>query len=268
MIAIIQHFIPDINFELEGLKAAGEKLGIPAPAPSPAGQTPRRSLPPSLEAANLQRSESTPGQSEVMSERSRSRGPSDFAEEEEGEEEGEDATVADELLTIAEPSLDVQPPILSPLAPPTSPVAPRGRLREIAPLTSTSPLPRPPPPLTPATSSAAELVSIPGPTTQPPSRQSADIFVERYFTDVNDVFCLLSYDSFMTWYRPSYPNQPLDLARQVILYTVFAFGSRDDINGSADIYFSYALGAIGPLLGQGGFETVQALTLMVYPSSS
>jgi len=96
-----------------------------------------------------------------------------------------------------------------------------------------------------------------------PSRQWADIFVEKYFADVNDILCILSYDNFMGWYRQSYPEKPLDSAKQVILYTVFAFGSRDDINGCADIYFSYALGAVGPLLGQAGLETIQALTLMV-----
>jgi hypothetical protein len=101
------------------------------------------------------------------------------------------------------------------------------------------------------------------PSLQLPTQHFADIFVERYFADVNDILCVLSYHEFMGWYRHSYPEKPLDSAKQAILYTVFAFGSRDDINGPADIYFSYALGAIGPVLGQPGLETIQALTLMV-----
>ena len=96
-----------------------------------------------------------------------------------------------------------------------------------------------------------------------PSRHFADRFVYKYFADVNDILCVLSYNDFMGWYSPSYPDKPLDSVKQVILYTVFAFGSRDDINGSSDIYFSYALGAVGPVLGQAGLETVQALALMV-----
>ena len=104
MIAIIQHFIPDINFELEGLKAAGAKFGIATPAPPLPGQTPRRSLPPSLEAAYLQRFDSTPGQSDAMSERSPSLDPSEFEEEEEG-----DVTAAGHVSTIVEPRLNEQP---------------------------------------------------------------------------------------------------------------------------------------------------------------
>ena len=108
-----------------------------------------------------------------------------------------------------------------------------------------------------------QVYTTTGPSQRLPSRQFADIFVERYFADVNDILCVLSYNDFLSWYQPSYPERPLDPAKQVILYTVFAFGSRDDINGSADIYFSYALNAVGSIFGQAGLETIQALTLMV-----
>jgi hypothetical protein len=74
MIAILQHFIPDINLELDGLKAIGKELGIQGPAPPGPPQTPMRSLPPSLEGVYIQRATSTPGQSEGMSERSQSPG--------------------------------------------------------------------------------------------------------------------------------------------------------------------------------------------------
>ena len=96
-----------------------------------------------------------------------------------------------------------------------------------------------------------------------PPRHLADIFVDKYFADVNDILCILSYNDFMAWYHQSYPDKPLEPIKQVILYTVFAFGSKDDINGSADGYFLYALNAVGPIMGQGGLEAIQALALLV-----
>jgi len=110
MIAIIQHFVPDINFELEGLKAIGAKLGIAAPAPPVLGQAPRRSLPPSMEAAYLQGSDSTPAQSEATSKRSQSPDPSEFEEDEE-----EVVTTVD-LLTIVDPKLDEEPSAQEPVS--------------------------------------------------------------------------------------------------------------------------------------------------------
>jgi hypothetical protein len=99
--------------------------------------------------------------------------------------------------------------------------------------------------------------------TQLPPRSVADVLVERYFADVNDLLCVLSYSDFLSWYHHSYPEKHLELSQQVILYTVFAFGCKDDINGPADIYFSYALHAVGPIMEQGNLETVQALVLLV-----
>jgi hypothetical protein len=72
MIAILQHFLPDINLELEGLQAVGKELGIAGPAPPGPLQTPMRSLPASLEGVYLQRRMSTSNQSDGMSERSQS----------------------------------------------------------------------------------------------------------------------------------------------------------------------------------------------------
>jgi hypothetical protein len=104
MIAIIQHFVPDINLELEGLKAAAAKLGIAAPAPPIQGQAPRRSLPPNLEPALLQRSDSTPAQSEAASEKSPSPEPSEFEESE------ADVPATEDLSITLDPKLDEQPP--------------------------------------------------------------------------------------------------------------------------------------------------------------
>src|SRR5271169_1409329 len=99
MIAILQHFVPDINLELEGLKAVGAKLGIPGPAlalpPTGLNQTPMRSLPPSLEGAYLQRASSTPNQSEGLSERSQSPAPSETDRDDEEH-------VAESLLTMTD----------------------------------------------------------------------------------------------------------------------------------------------------------------------
>lgn len=111
MIAIIQHFLPDINLELEGLKAAGAKLGIAVPAPPVAGQTPTLNLPPSLEAPQLQQSDSTSAKSDIMSERSPSAELSEFEEEEEAEEQDkEDAIRTDDILANANSQLDEQLP--------------------------------------------------------------------------------------------------------------------------------------------------------------
>jgi len=110
MIAIIQHFVPDINFELEGLKATGAKLGIAAPAPPVPGQTPRRTLSTSVEAAYLQGSDSTPAQSEAMSERSPSPEPSEFEEDE------EDVIATEDLPTTVEPKPDEQPSAQQPVS--------------------------------------------------------------------------------------------------------------------------------------------------------
>jgi hypothetical protein len=104
MIAIIQHFVPDINLELEGLKAAGAKLGIVAPAPPLPGQAPRQSLLPSLEPAFLQDSDPTPAQFEAASERSPSPEPSEFEESE------ADVTATEDLTTTLDPKLDAQLP--------------------------------------------------------------------------------------------------------------------------------------------------------------
>ena len=112
MIAIIQHFLPDINLELEGLKAAGAKLGIAVPVAPVAGQTPTLSLPPSLEAPQLQQSDSTSAKSDVMSERSPSAQHSEFEEEDDDDEEEdkEDAIRTDDTPTNANSQLNERSP--------------------------------------------------------------------------------------------------------------------------------------------------------------
>lgn len=74
MIAILQHFIPDVHLELEGLKAIGAQLGIQGPSSSGLPQQPMRSLPASLEGQYPPRATSTPVHSEGLSERSPSPG--------------------------------------------------------------------------------------------------------------------------------------------------------------------------------------------------
>ena len=90
MIAILQHFVPDINLELDGLKALGTQLGVVSPAPPPPAQTPMRNLPPSLERAYGQASESASNPSEHMAGRSQSP-----TSELDGEEE-----LSEDLVTI------------------------------------------------------------------------------------------------------------------------------------------------------------------------
>jgi hypothetical protein len=107
MIAILQHFVPDINLELEGLKAVGTKLGIQGPASSGLPQMPMRSLPASLEGAYLQRSSSTPNLSEGMSERSQSPPQSETDRDDE-------AHAAESLLIMTDASL---PPSQRPTPP-------------------------------------------------------------------------------------------------------------------------------------------------------
>jgi len=83
MIAILNHFIPDVALETEGLKAVGASLGIQKPESTGTNHTPMRSLPASLEGAYLQRSSSTPNQSDAMSEGSQSPVPSEKDRDEE-----------------------------------------------------------------------------------------------------------------------------------------------------------------------------------------
>ena len=68
----------------------------------------------------------------------------------------------------------------------------------------------------------------------------ADSYIERFFTDVNDTFCILSYKDFMQWYILLYPDKPLDHVKQVILHVIFAFATKDAADGACDIYFSQA----------------------------
>ena len=77
MIAILNHFVPDVSMETEGLKAVGASLGIAKPESTGSYQIPMRSLPASLEGAYLKQSSSTPNQSEGMSEGSQSPAPSE-----------------------------------------------------------------------------------------------------------------------------------------------------------------------------------------------
>lgn len=109
MIAILQHFVPDINLELDGLKAVGTKLGIQGPAPSGPPPMPMRSLPASLEGVYVQRSSSTPNLSEGMSERSQSPPPSETDRDDE-------AHAAESLLIMTDPNL---PPSQQPTPPGT-----------------------------------------------------------------------------------------------------------------------------------------------------
>jgi len=94
MIAILQHFVPGINLELNGLKALGVQLGVVGPAPGTPAQPPIRSLPTSLELAYEQPTESISNASEHMSERSHS--PPG-----EGDREDNEGQAIDESLTLS-----------------------------------------------------------------------------------------------------------------------------------------------------------------------
>lgn len=94
MIAILQHFVPGINLELDGLKALGAQLGVVGPVPGPPAQTPIRSLPTSLELAYRKLTESVSNPSEHMSERSHSP-PGD------GDREDNEDQMIDEPSTVS-----------------------------------------------------------------------------------------------------------------------------------------------------------------------
>lgn len=74
---------------------------------------------------------------------------------------------------------------------------------------------------------------------------------------------MLSYTEFMSWYHEFFLEKPVDFAKQVIIFTVLAFGSKDYGNGASDTYIAHALNAIGFVMGKGGLEAVQALVLLV-----
>jgi len=96
-----------------------------------------------------------------------------------------------------------------------------------------------------------------------PSRLLGDILVRKYFSEVNELHCILSYSDFMRWYQQWFPDISLVPTKQAILFTVFAIGCKDDINGPSDSYFTHAVNAMGPVLLTGSLEAVQALTLGV-----
>jgi hypothetical protein len=100
-----------------------------------------------------------------------------------------------------------------------------------------------------------------------PSRRAGDVLVDRFFSEVNELHFILSYNDFMPWYQRWFPDISLDPIKQATLFTVFAFGCKDDINAPADSYFIHAVNAMGPVLVNGCLEAVQALTLGVLKSS-
>jgi hypothetical protein len=100
-----------------------------------------------------------------------------------------------------------------------------------------------------------------------PSRRAGDVLVDRFFSEVNELHFILSYNDFMPWYQRWFPDVSLDPIKQATLFTVFAFGCKDDINAPADSYFIHAVNAMGPVLVNGCLEAVQALTLGVLKSS-
>jgi hypothetical protein len=76
----------------------------------------------------------------------------------------------------------------------------------------------------------------------------------------------LSHNDFVSWYRHAYiDNERLDPVKQAILFTVLAFGSKDDKNGAGEAYFSHAIPTVGIIIERGGLEAIQALVLMVHP---
>jgi hypothetical protein len=235
MIAILQHFVPDINMELEGLKAVGKELGVQGPAPPGPLQTPMRSLPPSLGGVYIKRATSTPGRS---SERSQSPGID--------MDKDDEVNAAEGLLTMTDTG-----------GPSTPSEAGKMRL-DFANLIESS---RQDAGLTSAQSPF--LYAPPSIASQLPPRSLAETYVNKYFADVNDFHCILSYDEFFSWYHQLYLDNPLDPAKQVIFFTVLALGSKDYGNGVSDTYFSHALIAIGSVMEKGGLEAVQALVLLV-----
>jgi len=97
-----------------------------------------------------------------------------------------------------------------------------------------------------------------------PSREVADRYVENYFKNMNEIFWVLSYNEFMTWYQGYDPAKPLGPTREAILLLVLAFGSSSEKNDEREQYSSSALNLIGPVMKQGGLEGIQALLLMVH----
>ena len=96
-----------------------------------------------------------------------------------------------------------------------------------------------------------------------PSRDVADRYVENYFKNTNEIFWVLSYNEFMTWYQVYDPAKPLDPTREAIFLLVLAFGASSESNDEGEKYNSSALNLVGPVMKQGGLEGIQALLLMV-----
>jgi hypothetical protein len=238
MIAILQHFVPDINLELDGLKALGSQLGVVGPAPPPPAQTPMRNLPPSLERAYGQTSESASNPSERMAGRSQSP-----TSELDGEEE---LNMSEDLVIPNAESLH-----------PSSPTRTRNFFCLLTLTLVDNQLTLPSQRTSPNYSFSSVTVGA------LPNRALADVYVENYFNDINDIIWVLSYNEFMSWYRDYDPNIPLDATKHTILSLVFAFGAKEDSNNERDMYYSNALKTIGSVMKQGGLHSIQALMLMV-----
>ena len=100
---------------------------------------------------------------------------------------------------------------------------------------------------------------------QLPSRPVADACVERYFSDVNEFVFVLPYNEFHNWHSKIYDDnlELMDPTKQVIVFTVFAFGSKVQHPSYAEHFFSRARRAAGSILSTASLETIQALVLLV-----
>jgi len=249
MAAILQHEIPDINLDVEGLRDVGTKMGIAEPPPGNGSLsvTPKG---PAISEGGEQAEKMGEALNDLGGQSGRSQSP--ISEIDLDQKPGDTAQIP--VVVRDSPRISQQPRRLLPtLAPQPSALAHRRQSSEVPSLEEDR---------------LQRMMRLePSWFTQAvgaiPSRPLADILVDKYFSEVNELHCILSYNGFMPWYQQWFPDVPLAPARQAILFTVFAIGCKDDINGPSDSYFTHAVNAMGPVLLTGSLEAVQALTLGV-----
>lgn len=247
MIAILQHFVPGINLELEGLKTLGAQLGVVGPAPPPPAQTPIRTLPTGLELAYGQPTESISNPSEHMSERSHSPPGEVDREDNEGRMPGIDDL---DTLTLANTgTLHLSSPNVARICPLLLTLILEDLQQSVSTQSSQPTVPN-------------DLMVAKTSSTLP-TREVADRYVENYFNNLNELFWVLSYNEFMTWYQGYDPAKPLGPTREAVLLLVLAFGSSSESSDEREKYISSALNLVGDVMKQGGLDGIQALLLMV-----
>jgi hypothetical protein len=247
MAAILQHNVPDINLDMGGLRDVGSSMGIPGPSAGNGDQTMIRNATTIMDVGGQLGHIETLNESGGQSQRTETPISEIHVKQADGDAAQNPVSVPERAETFQPlpahlPLLVRQQSLAAQRVQPSDIRSKEDHLQRI---------------MQPEPSGFAPAIGF------VPTRPVADILVHKYFSEVNQLHCILSYNDFMPWYQRWFPDVSLPPINQAILFTVFAFGCKDEISGPADNYFLHAVNAMGPVLLNGCLEAVQALTLGV-----